>query len=191
MFTPEQKRFIYENSIKVNDNNKYIEIMKYYSNYFEQAKKTSIKRKIGFIFMLLVILYLVCQALLFNVAEVNIMIFRGAAIFVGTLVVFKLGMMLLNYIDDMPIIKKIKNRECDMLYYEGDLNDVTKSINYGTSSALQNYFMIVSGNKFQIDRKNYKILSEHKGKKIRIYYFAELLQRQMYITDASVILVEN
>ena len=69
--------------------------------------------------------------------------------------------------------------------------DVSKFINYGSSSALQNYFMTVSGNKFQIDRKNYKILSEHKGKEIKIYYFAELLQRQMYITDASIILVEN
>ena len=63
-------------------------------------------------------------------------------------------------------------------------------LNYGTSSAWQNYFMTVSGNKFQIDRKNYKILSEHKGKKIYIYYFPELLQRQMLISDASVILVE-
>lgn len=190
MFTPEQKRFIYENSVKVNDNSKYIEIMGYYSDYFDKAKKNSIKRKIGFIFMLLVILYIVCQSFLFQQLETNILIFRSAAIFVGTLVVLKLGLMLLNYIDDMPIIKKVKNKECDLLYYEGDLNDVTKSINYGTSSSLQNYFMIISGNKYQIDRKNYKILSEHKGKKIYIYYFAELLTRQMYITDASVILVE-
>ena len=97
-----------------------------------------------FIFMLLIILYIVCQSFLFNVAETNIVIFRSAAIFVGTLIVLKLGMMLLNYIDDMPIIKKIKNKECDMLCFEGDLNDVTKSINYGTNSALQNYFIAIS-----------------------------------------------
>ena len=191
MFTPEQKRYIYENSVKVNDNNKYIEIMGLYSNYFEKSKKNSIKRKIGFIFMLLIAAYILCITFLFHSLETSALVFRGAAIFVGVLVVFKIGMMFLNYIDDMPIIKKVKNKECDLLCYEGDLNDVTKALNYGTSSALQNYFMTVSGNKFQIDRKNYKILLAHKGKKIYIYYFAELLTRQMYITDASVIMVEN
>jgi len=191
MFTPGQKRYIYENSVKVNDNNKYIEIMGLYSGYFEKAQRISIKRKIGFVFMLLVVLYIVCQSFLFQSLETNSLVFRSAAIFVGALVVLKFGLMLLNYIDDMPIIKKVKNKECDLLCYEGDLNDITKSINYGTSSALQNYFMTVSGNKFQIDRKNYKLLLEHKGKKIYIYYFAELLQRQMYITDASVIMVEK
>ena len=50
---------------------------------------------------------------------------------------------------------------------------------------------ILNPKEFKVwSRKNYKILAEHKGKKIKIYYFAELLQRQMYITDASVILVE-
>ena len=140
--------------------------------------------------MLLIVVYFVSKTFLFNSLETSMIIYRSAAIFVGTLIVFKLGMMMLKYVDDAPIIDKIKNRECDLLCYEGDLNDVSKTINYGTSSALQNYFMTVSGNKFQIDRKNYKILLPNKGKKIYIYYFAELLTRQFYITDACVILVE-
>ena len=190
MFTPEQKQYVYENSIKVNDNNKYIEIMGLYSEYFKKAKVTSIKRKAGFIFLLLVIVYLVCQAFLFQPLELRILIFRGSAIMVGALIIYKLGMMLLNYIDDLPIIKKIQNKECDLLYYEGDLNDVTNFINYkSTSSSLKNYFMTVSGNKFEIDRATYKILLPSKGKKIRIYYFAELLRRQLLISDASIIMV--
>jgi hypothetical protein len=191
MFTPEQKRFVYENSVKVNDNKKYLEIMGHYQNYFERAKRTSIKRKIGFICILLVVAYIVCRIFLFQPLATSVLVFRGATIFVGALIVFKIGMMLLNYIDDMPIIKKIQNKECDLLCYTGDLNDVSKSINYSTSSDLQNYFMIVSGNKFQIDRKNYKIFLQHKGKKIYIYYFPELLTRQLLITDASVILIEQ
>ena len=191
MFTVEQKRYIYENSVKVNNNDDYIKIMGFFSDCFSKAKRTSIKRKIGLIFILLIILYLVCNKFLFQNLATNILIFRAAAIFVGTLVAFKLGMMFLNYIDDMLIVKKIKNKECDLLCFEGDLNDVCKSINYGTNTDLQNYYMIISGNKLQIDRKNYKILSNHIGKKIYIYYFAELLQRQLFITDASVILVKE
>lgn len=191
MFTPEQKKFVYENSVKVTDNKKYIEIMALYSECFEKAKRISIKRKIGLIFILLIAVYIACKTFLFQTLDTSILVFRGAAIFVVALLVLKFGMGLLNYIDDMPVINKIKNKECDLLYYVGDLNDVSKSINYGTSSNLQNYFMTVSGVKYQIDRKNYKILSEHKGKKIYIYYFPELLTRQMYITDASIILIEQ
>jgi len=91
MFTPEQKRYIYEKSVKVNDNNKYIEIMGLYSSYFEKAQRISIKRKIGFVFMLLVVLYIVCQSFLFQSLETNSLVFRSAAIFVGALVVLKFG----------------------------------------------------------------------------------------------------
>ena len=121
MFTAEQKRWIYENSIKVNDENKYIEIMGHYSEYFAKAKAASIKRKIGFITILLVVVFMLCQVFLSTALEVKMLVFRSSAIFVGVLVVFKLGMMLLNYIDDMPVIKRVLNKECDMLYYEGDL----------------------------------------------------------------------
>ena len=34
MFSPEQKKFIYENSVKVNDQSKYLQIMGYFDNYF-------------------------------------------------------------------------------------------------------------------------------------------------------------
>lgn len=192
MFTAEQKRYVYENSVKVNDNNKYIEIMGYYSEYFSKAKIATIKRKVGFIIILLFAVYLACQHFIFHPLEIRTLIFRGAAIFVVSLVVLKLGTIITNYIDDMPTIKRIKNKECDMLYFEGDLNDVRKFINYkSASSAIYDYFMVVSGNKFDISKELYKTLLPNKGKKIRIYYFAELLTRQMYISDASVVMIED
>lgn len=190
MFSPEQKRYIYDNSIKINDQNKYIQIMAYYDEFFIKARKTSKKRFVEFIAMLLIVLYVVCVMWLTPFASAREAVFKISAVFVGALLVYKIGKAVLDYIDDFPVVEKIQRKECDLLCYEGDLNDVNKSLNYGTNSSVQNYFMTVSGNKFQIDRKNYKILAEHKGKKIKIYYFAELLQRQMYITDASVILVE-
>jgi len=115
MFTPEQKRFVYENSVKVNDNNKYIEIMGYYSDYFSKAKVTSIKRKIIFIFLLLAIVYMVARYFLNQSLEGMQLLFRAAAIFVGALIVLKLGYVFLNYIDDLKIVKRIQNKECDML----------------------------------------------------------------------------
>lgn len=191
MFSPEQKRYIYENSIKINDQTKYVQIMTHYSDYFKKVKKNSIKRYIEFIAILLVILYVVCTLWFSTALSTRELIFRVSAIFVGVLLIYKLGKFVLDYIDDLPIVEKIKQKECDLLCYTGMLNDVSKSLNYGTSTALQNYFMTVEGNKLQIDRKNYKFLSEQVGKKIKIYYFAELLQRQMFVTDASVILVEE
>ena len=103
MFTAEQKRWIYENSIKVNDENKYIEIMGHYSEYFAKAKSASIKRKIGFITILLVAVLMLCQVFLSTALEVKMLVFRSSAIFVGILIAFKLGMMLLNYIDDIVL----------------------------------------------------------------------------------------
>jgi hypothetical protein len=191
MFSPEQKRFIFENSVKINDQSKYIQVMGYYDNYFKKAKTNSIKRKIEFIAILLIILYVVGVMWLVNFSSVNEAVFKMSAVFVGALLAYKLGSALLNYIDELPIIEKIQREECDLLCYTGDLVDLSKAVNCGTSAAICNYFMTVSGNKFQIDRRNYKILEPHKGKKIKIFYFAELLGRQMYITDGSVILIEE
>lgn len=191
MFSPEQKKFIYDNSVKVNDQDKYIKVMAYFDDYFKKTKARAVKQYIEFIIILLIIVYIACNMLLLTANSFNEIIFKASAIFVGSLLIYKLGSKFLKYIDHSPVIEKIQKKECDLLCYVGDLTDVSKTLNYGSSSAIQNYFMTVSGNKFQIDRKNYKILEEHKGKKIYLYYFAELLNRQMYITDSSVIFVEE
>lgn len=191
MFSPEQKKFIYDNSVKVNDQAKYIKVMTYFDDYFKKTKFRAVKQYVEFVIMLLIIVYIASNLLLLSSGSINEIIFKSSAILVGSLLIYKIGAKFLKYIDHSPVIEKIQRKECDLLCYEGDLTDVSKTLNYGTSSAIQNYFMTVSGNKFQIDRKNYKILEEHKGKKIYLYYFAELLNRQMYITDGVVIFVEE
>lgn len=191
MFSVEQKRYIYENSVKIKDQNKYIQIMALYSDYFKKAKRNSIKRYIEFIAILLIILYIVCIMWFTGLQSIREAMFKISAVFVGALLVYKFGKFFLDYIDDAPIVKEIEQNKCDLLCYTGVLNDISKSLNYGTSSSVNNYFMTVSGNKLQINRRSYRMLEDHKGKEISIYYFAELLQRQLYITDASIILVEQ
>lgn len=191
-FTPEQKQYLIENSVKIKDNNKYIEIMSYYSNYFKKTKINSIKMYIEFIFILLVILFLVCRSVIPACQSTTEVIFKGLLIIIGTILVYMAGKFVLDYIDNLPVVKRIQNKELDLVCFTGDLNDVSKFINYGaSSSALQNYFMTVSGTKYQIDRNTYKILEKHKGKVVKIYFFPELLQRQVLISDATIILIEE
>lgn len=191
MFSPEQKEYIFENSVKIEDQAQYVHIMSLYEEYFKKAKFNSIMRPIGLIIVLLFIAYSIGCTWLVPFVSFWDSAFKISAMLVGVLVLYRIGKFVLDYIDDLPIIAMIKNKECDLLCYTGDLNDVTgKVFNLGTSTDFKNYYAIISGNKFQINKKSYKMLAKHKGKKIKIYYFAELLNRQLYITEGSVILVE-
>jgi len=136
MFSPEQKKYIFDNSVKVDEQSKYIQIMALYETFFEKAKKNSIKRYIEFIVSLLIVLYIVCVIWLSTADSTRVIAIKVSAIFVGTLLAYKIGKSILDYIDDLPIVKKIQQKECDLLCYTGDLNDVTKFINCSASSHL-------------------------------------------------------